>query len=268
MNKNHPMSKFEYDACGSCYKTTFIIANVGFMICALVLFGLGLWLTLESNILSSLYGSGSFYTFSAVSALIVGLILLFLSISGIVGAVQEIGPLLAVYSATLIILFIITLIGGILGMVFRTQLVKNLKSDMIQSLKDYDPSNEGEPVTIAWDTIQSKYECCGLSLNTNQDPRIIWKRNKKLNSGAADYKLPLSCCPASNYNTNDNTRASQTGPNSCSISKSWTKDCFILEFLSTRRNYLILGIVVIIIGSFMIVGITGSIVLARIALET
>ena len=37
-------------------------------------------------------------------------------------------------------------------------------------------------------------QCCGLSVQESDAPWLIWRKNMLLNSGAADSRVPDSCC--------------------------------------------------------------------------
>ena len=138
---------------------------------------------------------------------------------------QEIKAALLTYFVLLLLLFVVLVVAGILGYIFRAQIRDSLKPEMMYTVTKYDPNNPNLPVTAAWDNTQKQVsftfiheffkhsfkrcqkerfqnalqsllqlQCCGLSVQESDAPWLIWRKNMLLNSGAADSRVPDSCC--------------------------------------------------------------------------
>jgi tetraspanin-11 len=58
------------------------------------------------------------------------------------------------YFITLFLMFVVLVIGGVLGYVFRDQVEDNIRPEMRHTLEVYDPATPEEAVTAAWDDTQ------------------------------------------------------------------------------------------------------------------
>ncbi|KAE8738707.1 hypothetical protein FOCC_FOCC015803, partial [Frankliniella occidentalis] len=125
--------------------------------------------------------------FSAPNLLIaVGLIILLVSFLGCCGAVKENHCMIVSYIALLILIFILELSGGIAGYVCRDKVEEVLKEKLTESMINYgDPK---DPVTKLWNTIQSKFECCGAESYKDWLKPPVAKTTNATN-------VPVSCCP-------------------------------------------------------------------------
>lgn len=63
------------------------------------------------------------------------------------------------YFTITFLIFVVVLIGGILGFVFREKVQTTMKQEMLSSLKFY---GNKRTVTQSWDTTQERLKCCGV----------------------------------------------------------------------------------------------------------
>ena len=62
----------------------------------------------------------------------------------------------------MLLLFVVTVVGGVLAYIFREQVKNTIRAEMIADLRNYDPLEPESSVTRAWDETQSQLECCGF----------------------------------------------------------------------------------------------------------
>ncbi|XP_018019903.1 tetraspanin-33, partial [Hyalella azteca] len=191
-----PMAPVQYSIIGMCTKVCLSIINVllGILGFAVVLFGgYGLYLStvVEDNIridLEFLYLLGTNVSGAMVP---LGTALVVVAVSGCLGACQENLPLLKLYMWVLGIFLIIeiSVIVGSFLLVWKADEV--METSLSRSLvDDYRPSSQD-----VLDFLQSKVECCGLSMDGYQD----YERNPLYNCNDMNQNLqrcsvPGSCC--------------------------------------------------------------------------
>ncbi|XP_037905108.1 tetraspanin-11 [Hermetia illucens] len=163
------------DCCGQFVKYSLFIANFIMFIGGACVFGLGVWTIVDRSFVNELLGtnlfSGAVYVLTITSALVC-----ILSFLGCMGAVKEVKCLLLTYFIIVFLLFVTMLIGGILGYVFRQQILQTMRQEMYSSLKFYGNRRE---ITQAWDLTQERLKCCGI------DSWHDWQLTGR---------IPESCC--------------------------------------------------------------------------
>lgn len=78
------------------------------------------------------------------------------------------------YFIITLLMFIVLLVGGILGYVFRGQAKSVVKNTLVARMREYDVGSPTSSVTRAWDETQVALKCCGI------DKQDDWKQ---FNSG-------------------------------------------------------------------------------------
>ncbi|KAG8187217.1 hypothetical protein JTE90_020648 [Oedothorax gibbosus] len=167
-------------------KYALFLANCVILICGIAVFSVGVWTLADKSFMERLLGT-DLYVSSASILIATGVIVTIISFLGCLGAIKEIKCMLLTFFIILFMIFIIVLVGGILGYVFRSEVEMRMEQEMIMTIPLY--KNESA-VTDAWDSVQNYFMCCGLAINSEPGYEI-WKQNKKL---ADTKKVPASCC--------------------------------------------------------------------------
>ncbi|XP_012533916.1 CD151 antigen [Monomorium pharaonis] len=109
-------------------------------------------------------------------ALISGIIIIFIAVLGIVGALQEAKCKLLIYIIIISLFFVMTIISGILHYKNEDTSKENLET-LLQKMIAY---SDYKLFHDMWDLIQSAYHCCGI---------YSWKDWAMYN-----FNVPESCC--------------------------------------------------------------------------
>lgn len=162
---------------GKAVKWLLIVNNLMFFIIGMVTVGLALWLFLIlGKFLSTL-----------ILLIVGGGVVAMIGLLGCLAACNESKTLLTFFSSALLLVLIVELVGGTLTYVYRDRLERTLHDHMTHSMSEYDNSH---PVRMAWDFLQEKLDCCGV---TNQTDWAVYGGE----GFSDDNGLPLaphSCC--------------------------------------------------------------------------
>jgi len=227
------------------------LANILIFCGGLVLLGVGIW-TLQDKSFPAELIRNSLYLNTARVLTAVGLITAIISVFGFYSAQKEVKVLHMTYFVFISVLMLVLAIGAVLAYVFREQVELTLEAEMIFDVRHYDPDQPASPVTWAWQTTQSKLECCGLMTSQVNQSWEIWRYNPILHPQGDDvWSVPPSCCipemPCGIYSDN--------------ITNIYTKDCYVevKEFVSQHSAFL--GAVAIGVVGVQILGIISSLAL-------
>lgn len=116
----------------------------------LVVFSIGVWTLSDKSFMERLLGS-NLYVASAAILIATGVVVTIISFLGTLGAYREIKCMLLTFFVILLIIFIVMLVGGILGYIFRSEVDERMHTEMVNSVKSY---KEDSKVTDAWDSVQ------------------------------------------------------------------------------------------------------------------
>ena len=147
-------------------KITFIGVQVVFIIFGIILIALGAWVEVQDETFRSLIDNQEF-VFGAYLCIAVGCAIILVAGIGMVGALCETKInkfLLGFYIILIFIIFLAQLVGGILAFVYRAEAGSIVREGLNDTLVIYGTNtSEGNAATEAWDEIQERFECCGIS---------------------------------------------------------------------------------------------------------
>jgi len=255
------MGSGNLDGCGNCAKWSLVATNLFILVAGISVISVGVWTYMDKAFMevllrNNLYMSATYIMIGTGCAAIA------LSILGCVGALKEIKAGLLTYFALLVLLFVILVVAGILGYIFRSQISINLKPEMMYTVTKYDPDKPNSPITAAWDNTQRYLNCCGLKVHdSDQNPWLIWRTNKLLNSGDADSRVPDSCCLVNG----DGKREECVDPatNSVFDDRIHQMDCFDAGLEFVQSHALVLASVAVAAAAVLTSGMVFSISLFK-----
>ncbi|RWS30207.1 Tetraspanin-11-like protein [Leptotrombidium deliense] len=179
---------------GKGVKFAMFLANGLIFIGGIVVFAIGVWTLSDKSFMERLLGT-NLYIASASILIGAGIIVSVISFLGTIGAYKEIKCILIAYFVILFMLFVVMLVGGILGYVFRGEVDDRMHSEMVTTIKLY---KNDTAITDAWDAVQKNFNCCGIIANrgkgNTEKSYGIWETNWYFNKGGNSPRVPESCC--------------------------------------------------------------------------
>lgn len=230
-------------SCGmSCIKYLLFAFNLVFVIFGILLIYSGFSTLTKIGHYEELIGEAP--NNSAIALIIVGFVIFFIAFLGCFGAIRENSCMLTTFSAILLVLFIIELIGAVYVFAFMWKLETAAEEVFKNAIEKYDPKNTTDSSNEVLDDIQSHLECCGALTP------LDWNKNKYFN-GTNTY--PHSCCPRRENNTTV-----------CAADdKLYTKGCVVALENDIRGEFALLGGIAIAIAVVQWVGIIFACSLSR-----
>jgi len=225
-------------------KYALFLANIIILICGIATFAVGVWTLADRSFMERLLGS-DLYVSSASILIAAGVIVTLISFLGCFGAIKEIKCMLLTFFIILFMIFIIMLVGGILGYVFRNEVEKQMHQEMVMTIPKY--KNE-TAVTDAWDAVQEYFKCCGIRTEPQVGSYRIWSE-KNGNFAQGDKKVPDSCCKRKEISS---VRSCQSNPENSGY--AYEDDCYIKMKDFVKNHALILGGIGIGISCVLILG--------------
>ncbi|TRY63696.1 hypothetical protein TCAL_00391 [Tigriopus californicus] len=229
----------EVDGFECCTQWALLLFNLPLMLMGIALIILGVvGLTEHGYIADALQAeNGGLFTGVMVLLIVVGALMMILAVIGCVAAFVESHTLLMIYYVSVLVAFLLIVIGMVLGYVYRGQLETTLRQELLDTMPSYDPEKPQDSITLAWDKTQGNLECCGVAKGEER-PWKAWLTNQRLNSGQADSRVPESCCLATS-NANGQ-RANCNDGNKVVESLVYQQDCFTgaAQFLETNMSTL------------------------------
>jgi tetraspanin-11 len=232
------------EGCGKFVKWTLCVINMLIFAGGFLVFGVGIWTVVDKSYIEVLLRNELYITMAYV-LIVAGILVVFVSFVGCLGAVKEVRCMMLTYFITLFLMFVVLVIGGVLGYVFRDQVEDNIRPEMRHTIEVYDPSTPQDAVTAAWDDTQKHLHCCGMGIATMMDsPWKTWKMNHRINPKSTDEKVPASCCKS------NLTDCSLENP--VDVNAIYTADCFVVGLAFVQDHAVYLAGVALGISSLMV----------------
>jgi len=230
------------------------------ILAALVLLTLAVWTLMDKTFLAELLRS-RLYIDATYIALVSSTTIIALSVFGIFAAKKEIKCFILTYFVLLLLFTVVLLVGGTVAYVFREQVVRSLQAELLTDLRGYTPG--GGPTARAWDTTQSRLQCCGLLTAKVEAPWQMWRFNRALNPSpppsSSEVVLPSSCCgeEEGRWGEGEEGRCRGSSPS------LHPGDCLTLSLAYVREEAATLGAASLIVATAMVPGLLSSLVLFR-----
>ncbi|XP_071809077.1 tetraspanin-9-like [Asterias amurensis] len=227
------------EGCGKCVKYLVFLFNLLFFISGCAILALGIVLHVREGGYATLLPTLPFLN-AANICIAAGLIVMFVAFLGCCGAIKENACMLLLFFCFLLLIFVLEIVAGVVGFIYKAQVEKAVTDDLIKGLKGY--GEEGQDgLTSAWDRLQSDLMCCGV--NGSSD----WGQSSPMFTGD---QTPDSCCE---------TQVDGCGKKA--TAKKYMDGCkkTLITNLEDRIYYIAAG--GIAIGVFQILGMIFSMVL-------
>merc|ERR1712018_23508 len=154
------------DCCSKFAKFFLFTFNALIWIVGGTLLGVGIWMCVSRDAAELLRvattdTSDALIRGAAVTLIIVGVVVFVVAFLGCCGACKESSGMLLTYAVIITILFVIQVIAGICGVVFKDKILDVLGSSMNETvISRYGQTNMDE-TTQSWDYMQRSFKCCG-----------------------------------------------------------------------------------------------------------
>ncbi|KAF6029497.1 hypothetical protein EB796_012184 [Bugula neritina] len=166
----------------NCVKYLVFIFNLIFFLFGITLVAVGAYV--QTQLSAYLDFLSTNINGPAILLIIVGLIIFLVSFFGCCGAVKENYCMVLTFSILMMVLLVCQIGGAIAGFVYSNDIKQLVTTQMKKSMVNYDDPEKGG-VTKTWDTVQTKWHCCGTD---NPDDWTTAQPDK------FDKAYPKSCC--------------------------------------------------------------------------
>ncbi|XP_067676541.1 tetraspanin-33-like [Haliotis asinina] len=176
------------DRCCDCnlwIKYSLFVINFLVWTAGCVMLGIGIWARLQKKGLTFF---DHVITDPAYMLIVVGSVMFFISIFGCIGALRENICLLRTYILTIVVVFVVQVVAGILAFVLMDKVEKAMMDYMQHAITHYGDNND---IRDAIDFLQKQFYCCGAASYSD------WEVNAYYNCSSAALShcgVPRSCC--------------------------------------------------------------------------
>jgi len=193
------------------------------------------------------------FTSAAYIFIVVAVFVVILTFFGCCGAIKESKCMLGTYFALILVMFIVMIVGAVLG--YSTSMNK-LENALFKTQDKYKDNIEGcsdctedeKAVTKAWDEVQTSLKCCGTKLNgTDATGYNSWTNSTAypVTVSGKTFKVPASCCDSFDSTTNPTKDSCRMSPRSANVTGCFDK--LDQTFKDNKNTFLITGVVIMVI---------------------
>lgn len=234
--------------------------NLFFWLAGGALIGIGIWARNEKGI----EAFGNLFTDPAVLFILVGVIMLVLGFFGCLGALRENVCLLRIFMWSLIVLFVLQVIGAILAFVFKDKLKEKAKDKVEEMMEKY---RDDADLANLIDFIQEQFDCCGGDKPTDWGKlnRYFNCTDGKLIAGLPEScGVPFSCCKTSEERVNTQCGYGlyvldpPPSPPRAPSKVIWLGGCVDALIDWAENNMIAIGVSILVVALVQILGITCS----------
>lgn len=180
----------------------------------------------------------------AISLIIVGFVIFLIAFLGCCGAIKENYCMLITFSAIILAILLIELVGAGLVLSFKNKLEKVTEDGIKKAIKDYKYNDtQHNSINVVLDDIQLHLECCGATEPAD------WRLNDHFNQSNS---FPSSCCG------NKNDTALCTDPK-----KLFSNGCVKKLDDEIKGSFGLLGGIAIAVAVIQLIGIIFACSLSR-----
>ncbi|KAH7639076.1 tetraspanin-11-like protein [Dermatophagoides farinae] len=219
---------------GKGIKFAMFAANGVIFVGGLVVFAIGVWTLADRSFMERLLGSNLYITsasllIAADTIYVVGIFVL------------------------LFLIFILMLLGGILGYVFRNQVDDRMKREMQITISHY---GNDSAITDAWDSVQRNFHCCGIELD-GQHGYTIYRQNNPIFGSNNRRRVPRTCC----LNLRDESSVERCMMEPENPTHTYHDDCYDRMKNFVKGHAMLVGGIGIGIACILIIGMVLSMAL-------
>ncbi|CAL1542231.1 unnamed protein product [Lymnaea stagnalis] len=184
--RKHPLHPLCARTAFSCNKLFLFIYALLFLFVGIILIAIGVLVELHRDRIEPVNNRLAVPT---ALLIVVGLVITFNSLCGMVGAILEKPILLKVFLVTTVICFLVQIAIGIIAFIYREQLPYMVSSQFMFAVRGY--TKDGD-VQVALDWLQNRYQCCGFSSYEDYQ-----RENEDYSCSSSKPQacgVPKSCC--------------------------------------------------------------------------
>lgn len=186
----------------------------------------------------------------ATFVIVIGVIMLFVSLFGCVGALKESTCLVNIFAVILSVVFVLEIAASITAYALRGQVTEMLDENLRTTMPYYYKNPE---VQDAFDFIQSRLNCCGV--DSYLDWSAVYPPTGVPGISVANISVPMSCCAETRYDIIDDIRVDE-------CIKLYANGCLPRVFYLVYQSAGLLGAGAMTIAFIQIIGIVFSFSLA------
>ena len=117
--------------------------------------------------------------------IVCGLMVLIISSCGLCGTLMQSKCLLGLYLSFIIMTMVSEIMIGTYGFFIRGYIRSTLKTELISGVQNKYATNDTSGLIEFWDTVQTKFDCCGIESHKDWYNIAAWPQ---------EARVPSSCC--------------------------------------------------------------------------